>query len=162
MRLNWRIPYSPGLWCMHLYTKPPYFSKRKFGYVYRCTLPVSYSAACTYIRSSMKIFLVACTIKWNHFRLLNGYFWQKVLKNHKFWPLWTSNYLPFSKLCIRAPPAMVENFWISIGACTYIRNRPNFLKPKKVNFGLTFGACTIASVSYTSACTTMRGNAVLT
>ena len=31
-------------------------------------------------------------------------------------------------------------------------------KPKKVQFGLTFGACTIASVSYTGACTSIRGN----
>ena len=28
---------------------------------------------------------------------------------------------------------------------------------KKVHFGLTFGACTIASVSYIGACTTIRG-----
>ena len=30
--------------------------------------------------------------------------------------------------------------------------RPDFFEVKKVDFGLTFGACTIASVSYTGAC----------
>ena len=38
--------------------------------------------------------------------------------------------------------------------------RPKFFEAKKVHFELTFGACAIASVSYTSACTTMRGNTV--
>ena len=38
--------------------------------------------------------------------------------------------------------------------------RPKFYEAKKVHFGLTYGACNIASVSYTSACTTMWGNTV--
>ena len=32
------VTYSPVLWCMHLYTKPPYFSRWKICFVYRCTL----------------------------------------------------------------------------------------------------------------------------
>ena len=35
-----------------------------------------------------------------------------------------------------------------------------FRSKNKVHFGLTFGACTIASVSYIGACTTIRGNTV--
>ena len=35
-----------------------------------------------------------------------------------------------------------------------------FLEAKKVQFGLTFDACTIASVSNTDVCTTMWGNTV--
>ena len=45
-------------------------------------------------------------------------------------------------------------------ACIYIRNGLIFWGWIKVHFGLTFGACIIASVSYTGACTTMRGNKV--
>ena len=32
------LPYSPLLWSMHLCTKPPYFSRQKIFFVYRCTL----------------------------------------------------------------------------------------------------------------------------
>ena len=38
--------------------------------------------------------------------------------------------------------------------------RPDFFEVIKVHFGLTFGAYSIASVSYTGACTKMRGNTV--
>ena len=157
------------------------FFEGKFGYVYKCTLPVSYSAACTYMRtrflfhkkveisliyrnilykfafflnfpyksfamlyvlsynvflikkkacSSVEIFMVACTIRGNLIWLKNGHFWQKGFKNHEFWPFRTMNYLRLSKLFIRAPPVMVEKFRISIAACTYIRNGPNFWSQK--------------------------------
>ena len=104
----YRIPPHCGA-CTYIRNRPIFQSENLAIYVYKCTLPVSYIAACTYIRSSMKIFSVACTIKWNHFRLKYGRFRQKVLKNHEFWPFWTSNYLLFSKFYIRAPPPMVEN-----------------------------------------------------
>ena len=39
--------------------------------------------------------------------------------------------------------------------------RPDFFELKKSAPGLTFGAWTIAPVSYAGACTTMQGNAAM-
>ena len=50
---------------------------------------------------------------------------------------------------------------LSTVACTYVRSTTIFLINKKGEFGLAFGACTIASVTYISACTWKRGNTVM-
>ena len=61
--------------------------------------------------------------------------------------------MPFRSILLFYSTVMAAELGFSTVACTYIRNAAIFYKGKNGKFGLSYGACTIASVSYTGACT---------
>ena len=97
------VPDSPALWCMHLYTKPPYFSERKICFVYWCIVTC-------FVQSCMHLYTKL------HKKLAS-----KLRKPLKYMiqvhcPLY----------CVK----LVGKFRISTVACTYLRNGPILFRSK--------------------------------